>query len=103
MLSHSPELDINCNQETPSPDPAATPFKAAAVPEQQPELDSGLLLLWPRPQFLRQLGGEGVVVPPHLLLMVGGAAGGAAHRVLELFQLYREELAACGHTATVKV
>ena len=86
-------------QQQPLPE---TPQQLPETPQQLPE--PSLCLLWPRPQFLQQLGGEGVSVPAHLLLVVSSAPPGiSAHQVLDLWQLYREELAACGHTATVKV
>jgi hypothetical protein len=116
ISTHSLDVDINCNKDIPLPSkdipdvhattpPGVSPAKQREQPRQQQvkDLDPGLMLLWPRPQFLQPLGGADVALPAHLLLVVGAAAAGMAHRILDLFQLYREELATCGYSATVKV
>jgi hypothetical protein len=93
---------VICNNHTPTLDTtSAFPPVDAGTGQQQQELEPELCLLWPQPRFLQQVDGVAVEVPAHLLLVVN--ASGSAHQVLDLWQQYREELAACGHTASVKV
>ena len=59
--------------------------------------------LWPRPKHIHELGGEGVTLPPHLQLVVSQSGAGVnVHSLLDVWQVYRQDINDVGHSISVK-
>ncbi|XP_023335018.1 uncharacterized protein LOC111706387 isoform X2 [Eurytemora carolleeae] len=67
-------------------------------------LDRRFGLLWPTPQVVEQLAGADVEIPKHLYLVVESQSNNriSAHQLLDVWDLFREDLEGLGYSASVK-